>query len=86
MTHSAAHYRSYPVDHAKGAEASLLALAAYPPVPGVFFVGEVVEAAQARAGTVLKLARAEKKAGEVLVMGVQTQGRTLQVVGRQARR
>lgn len=47
---------------------------------------EVGEAAQAPVGTVLKFARPEKKAGEVLVMVVQTQGRTLQVVGRQVRR
>ena len=86
MTLSAAHYHSYALDHARGAAASVLAFVAYPPVPRVSFVEEVGEAAQAPVGTVLKFARPEKKAGEVLVMVVQTQGRTLQVVGRQVRR
>ena len=86
VTLSAAHHCSYAADHARGAAASVLGLAAYPPVPKVSFVEEVEEAVQARAGTVSKFARPVKEAGEVLATGVQTQGRTLQVVGRQARR
>ena len=86
MTQSAAHHRSYAADHAGGAAASALGLAAYHPVLKVSFVEEVVEAVQARVGTVSKFARPVKEAGEVLAMGVQTQGRTLQVVRRQERR
>lgn len=83
---SAAHHRSYAVGHARGAVAYFSGLAAYPRVPGVSSAEEVVEAVQARAGTVSKFARLVVGADEVLVTAVQRQGRKLLVVGRLAPR
>lgn len=86
MDLSAARHRSYAVDHAGGAAALVLGLAAYLRVPRVSSAEEVVEAFPARAGTVSKFARPVMEAGQVLATVVQRQGRTLQVVGRRAPR
>lgn len=84
---SAGHRRSCAVDHARDAAALvLLGLAVYPPAPKVSSAEEVVEAVQARVGTILKVARPVVDAGEVLAMAVPRQGRTLQVVERRAPR
>lgn len=86
VNRSAAQHRSYAVDYTRGAAGLGLGLAAYPRFPRVSSVEEVVEAVQARAGTLSKFARPVAEAGTVLATGVQRQGRTLQAGGRQARR
>lgn len=86
MSLSAAYHRSYAVDHARGDAALVSGLAASPRVPRVSSAEEVVEAVQARGGTVSKFARSAVEADEILATAVQRQGRTLQVVGRQAPR
>ena len=83
---SAAHHRSYAVNHSEDAAALFLRLAAYPRALRVFSAEEEVEAVQARAGTISKFARPLVEAGEVLAMVVQRQGRRPKVVGRRAPR
>ena len=65
---SAAHHRSYAVDHSRDAAALISELAAYPRAPRVSSAEEVVEAVQARVGTVPKFVRLVVEAGEVLAI------------------
>ena len=84
MNLSAAGCRSYAVDHATGVAASFSGLAAYPRVPRVSSAEEVVEAGQAPVGSISKFARPVVEVDESPAAAVQSQGRTLQVVERQA--
>ena len=82
MNFSAAHHRRYVLDHVRGAAVQVSRLAAYLYNLKVSFAAEVVEAGQARAGTVSKFGRPGVGDGESLATVVQKQDRMLLVVRR----